>query len=930
MKTWLRPVPLSLVVGCMFAERRAPVDDAAPNRSVALVGALTERGIDAAPEDVVWLDGEAPGVWAAMFGRTRALVRGHARAEAADEGPPSDAHDLYVVDTRLSPEGSLLDVGDAYDLTRTSDADEGLPVVAGTRAAYVLFEDARPVAVHVLDLAGHGASAYAELSRLQRWQVALTNWQETGSTAGVARTVFHPTSTPSRLGVAFTPDGHLAITADDRTVTVDPRAREREGIPADLRASRDELAKPATFAPWMSERLRALSWFGDEKNQALKAVVFTVRAYVSDAKTKLFGDTSASEVEDDMGSLRAGTHEPATFTDPETRWPPAALAPIVHPSLAGEGQWIALDGDPFITPIPGVGSPFVTTFLRSDPSALQTRVYVTLWDPRLVALHMVAGTIEPVSATGEAGPGRIPRKPEILRHVVAGFNGGFQATHGQFGMQADDVLYLPPKPYAATVMEMRDGTTAFGAWPLGTGQGAGQGTGPRAGRTAGAVPENVVSFRQNLTALVQDGKYNPWGRTWWGGVPPGWHDAVHTTRSGLCLTKDGFVAYFWGNDIAAEPLGRAMLAAQCTFGMHLDMNPGLAGFEFYDVQPVQSFEPLGRPLQTDWEFEGTLKDVPDVRYRSRRMIKSMGHILFPRYIHRDGRDFFYLTTRDVLPGPPLPDAASAPGATAEPWRIKGLPQHGYPYAIATAAITLPNGRRARVLRVDPRVVRAIPKESSTGGATAESGALVVAFGSAARAKNTEKAGGAHATATPAGHGSLGALVLRDRAFALTDAAAAGTEFLASVRAAPASEGALEAPARAVVGLSDDGMLQWIELAPAADADPATTNAMLAVLARIGCATRALVDGDTRAWPGGAVDLGGSPAALSTVTARLGRVPGPGAQMIFDTPVVPLSVWQPLQAQRVKWRPTLAPPEKPADFTADAGASTPESGATSPP
>lgn len=928
MKTWLRPVPLSLAIGCVFAERRAPVDDAAPNRNVALVGALAERGIDAVPEDVVWLDDEAPGVWSAMFGRTRALVRGHApgeRGEAADEGAASDAHDLYAVDARLSPEGSLLDVGDAYDLTRTSGADEGTPVVSGTRAAYVLYEDARPVAVHVLDLAGHGPSAYAELSRFQRWQVALTNWQETGSTAGVARTVFHPTGATSNLRVAFTPDGHLAITTDDRTLVVDPRARD--GVPAELRASRDELAKPATFAPWMSERLRALSWFGDEKNQALKAVVFTVRAYVSDVKTKLFGDTSASEVEDDMGSLRAGTHTtPVTFTDPETRWPPAALAPIVQPSLAGEGQWIALDGDPFITPIPGIGSPFVTTFLRSDPSALQTRVYVTLWDPRLVALHMVAGTIEPVSATGEAGPGRIPRKPEILQHVVAGFNGGFQATHGQFGMQADGVLYLPPKPYAATVMELRDGTTAFGAWPPNTGQGAGQG----ASKTAGAVPEDVVSFRQNLTALVQDGKYNPWGRTWWGGVPPGWHDAVHTTRSGLCLTKDGFVAYFWGNDIAAEPLGRAMLAAQCTFGMHLDMNPGLAGFEFYNVQPAQSFEPLGRPLQTDWEFEGSLKDVPDVRYRSRRMIKSMGHILFPRYIHRDGRDFFYLTTRDVLPGPPLPGAGTEPGATAEPWRVRGLPQHGYPYAVATAGLALPNGRRARVLRVDPRVVRALPKEPASGGATDERDALVVVFGGAARAKTSEKSTGAHDAAAPDERGPLGALVLRDRAFALTDAASAGTEALAVVRAAPASEGSIDVPARAVLGLSSDGMLQWIELAPDADADVASTNAMLAVLAQIGCATRAVVVGDTRAWPGGAVDLAGSPAALATVTGRLVRGPGSGSKILFDTPVVPISVWQPLQAQRVKWRPTLAPPEKPADSTADAGASTPETRGASPP
>ncbi|NVL67689.1 hypothetical protein HWN74_25515, partial [Escherichia coli] len=105
-----------------------------------------------------------------------------------------------------------------------------------------------------------------------------------------------------------------------------------------------------------------------------------------------------------------------------------------------------------------------------------------------------------------------------------------------------------------------------------------------------------------MTPLVQADKYNPWGRAWWGGVPPGWHDAVHTTRSGVCLTKESFVAYFWGNDIGPEPLGRAMLVARCAFGIHLDMNPGLAGFAFYNVQSAKSFQPLGRPLQPDWEY----------------------------------------------------------------------------------------------------------------------------------------------------------------------------------------------------------------------------------------------------------------------------------------------------------------------------------------
>ena len=218
--------------------------------------------------------------------------------------------------------------------------------------------------------------------------------------------------------------------------------------------------------------------------------------------------------------------------------------------------------DPFITPMPGAPPAFAQTFVRCDKDHAGNRVYITIWDPRQIALHMEAGTVEPVSATGEAGPGTIPRTPEVMKRAVAGFNGGFQATHGEYGMQANGILYLPPKPYAATIIELKDGTTAFGSWPPDT-----------------EVPNEILSYRQNMTAMIEGGKFNPWGRTWWGGVPPGWADAVHTTRSGVCLTKEGFVGYIWGSMISSgcsrlrnpEPV-------VANIAVRLDMNPGLAGF----------------------------------------------------------------------------------------------------------------------------------------------------------------------------------------------------------------------------------------------------------------------------------------------------------------------------------------------------------------
>ncbi|HVJ95039.1 MAG TPA: hypothetical protein VM580_34910 [Labilithrix sp.] len=891
MKKWQRPIPFALAAAYVVARlSRAPVDDAAPNRSAALCSTLERtNGITCLAGDVVWLDGPS-GVLGAIGGKARALVRGKERTPTAAEASAvsAEALDLFAIDARLSPEGQLLDVGDAHNLTKSTGADEGVPVAQGSFIAYLVEIDGHPEAVHVLDLAGHDPHTYDELSKLERFQVKVADLQATGRLHGVKKTIFTFVPPPKRATLTFLPDGRLEVKSfgeGDREVgatRIDP-ANGRLDDGAAMRVVEEVVAKPPTFAPWMSDRLRAVSWFGDEKNQALKAVVFTTMEWIKGKKAQLTGDTGAQAVEDDLGSLTVGKLGPSNFTDPEIGWPPKPLEPMIKPALAGEGQWIRLDNDPFITKIPGLPAPFVTTFVRTDPSAQHTRVYVTLWDPRLIALHMEAGTVEPVSATGEAGPGKIPRTPEVMRRVIGGFNGGFQATHGEYGMQANGVLYLPPKPYAATVLEMRDGSTAFGAWPKDT-----------------TVPESVLSFRQNMTFMVQNDKYNPWGRAWWGGVPPGWHDAIHTTRSGLCLTKEGFVAYLFGHDIGPEPLGRAMLATRCQLGMHLDMNPGLAGFEFYNMQPASTFEPLGRPLQADWEYEGSVKDMPEFKFRARRMTKGMGHILFPRYIQRDARDFFYLTARNVLPGPPIEKGSE--------WRVKGLPQHGYPYASAITSVTLPGGRRIRVLRLDPRAV-AVDESGKTDDVP-----LVVVFGRPPRAKGSPRDAGALAPGVAHRKLWLGA----GHIFTLDkdpppDAVAIATVVDAGAHAASEARGA--------VGISDeDGMLQWIELLPEDAPNVETSEAMLKVLERMGCSSRGLLMGDARAFLGGTLDIGGEPAAPAAIAVRLARTPAPGAKQIFEsTPIVPQSVWQPIQSQRVKWRPTLAPPAKPSASASASGA-----------
>jgi hypothetical protein len=876
----VRPFVAFSAVALFFAMKTG-ADERAPNRSAALADVLSRDGYAASAEDVVWLSGPS-GVTGSLSARALAVVR----ARAASAG---STYDLYLVHARLSPEGQLLEVGEVYDVTKTIGVDEDRPVASGRTIAYTTSLDGAPQAVHVMKL--DAKSIPAEFNALQKLQLTLTNLQTTGERGGLAHDVYALGEPHERVSLTLRGNA-LDVDADGKKAGIDVTASTVTGDAALLRATPDQaMARPAALVPWAVDRVRGISWFGEEKMQWVKAIAFKLAEVASDAKQNISHDTGAEDVAKDIEALkRVGGS--VSFTDPEIGWPPAPMKPIIHPPLPGEGEWIGLDKDPFITQTPGAPPAFLTSFIRTDPKKPATRIYVTLWDPRQIALHMEAGTVEPVGAAGEVGPGLIPRTPEVIRRVVAGFNGGFQATHGEFGMQANGIEYLPPKPFAATVFEMKDGSTAFGAWPR-----------------SQAVPDDVLSYRQNLTPIVQNDKFNPWGRAWWGGTPIGWYDNIHSTRSGVCLTKENYVGYFYGIDIAPNVLADGMLAARCAFGVHLDMNPGLAGFEFYNVQSATNFQPLGRPLQSDWEYEGTIKELPEFRFRARRMIKSMAHMNFPQYIHRDGRDFFYLTARYVLPGADLPAPEPRTDANEGKFRVKGLPQHGFPYALAIAEtrLTGASSAKVRVVRIDPRAVTGAPQGH------ADNKPIVASIG---RARDK---------ASVVGEGDMG-LFHVGHVFTIGKLSQPPEGGVLLARGAgDASEVAKNADA--VVGIGDeDGMLQWMELAPGASPSAESARAMTSLLAQLGCSTKMWLVRGTRVSLGGSLDAAAQPSTVPPPDALLVRADAPGAHPTFaDTPVVGPEVWQNLQAQRVRY---FKKPEPAASGSSASSAPSP-SGATPP-
>ncbi|MDX2055470.1 MAG: hypothetical protein SFV15_23915 [Polyangiaceae bacterium] len=532
--------------------------------------------------------------------------------------------DIYLLHARSSlEERHVLGLSLTYNTTHTRLAEETELVVEPPFAAWTISDGERSQ-IFLADTRGEPSPVGPDWTRFNRLQNALTNFQETGQFDGIGlRSFEHPQALGIRLGF----EGGALKVETRAGVSRIPLETGKKPSGLAIKETTQPKARPGNFVTWAVDRLRAVPWIGASGIDWLKAVAYKADDGLNQIKSDVLADDGKDAVEEALGSLSA-VKELKKTTD-VSGWPPAAIAPLFRRSLPNEGKWASLEGDPFVGTFDG-HAPFATTFLRIDPARSYSQMFVTLWDPRRVSLHMVCGTVEPRSATAEVGSGIIPHEPAVMERVVAAFNGGFQAMHGEFGMMADDIVYLPPKPYAATIAETRDGATAFGTWP-----------------DSNVIPYGLLSFRQNLSPLVVDGQINPYRRHWWGGMPEGWTEESRTVRSAICLTRDNFVAYFYGNSADPGQLARALQLVGCTYGIHLDMNSGHSGFEFYRVAKKGNLRPLPTPIEESWQAEGDVPEMPGYRFQARLMTKSTTLMNFPRYIHRSTRDFFYLTLRDA-------------------------------------------------------------------------------------------------------------------------------------------------------------------------------------------------------------------------------------------------------------------------------------------
>ena len=271
---------------------------------------------------------------------------------------------------------------------------------------------------------------------------------------------------------------------------------------------------------------------------------------------------------------------------------PAALKPMGQ--LAGEGQWSVYLNNPAGEPVA------YRTFLQPDAQRGYAVAAIVAIDLTAVRLHFMLGSQEPASNVPIDRPGRIPSADVKSGLLLAAFNGGFKAEHGQFGAMQNGVVVLAPRDGFGTVAIYDDGRVSIGSW----------------GNDV-FWADGLRNWRQNGPLIVQGGQINPHTAD---NTPEDWGYTVSgdtaTWRSGLAISQDGQTLYYMAGSYLTLPvLAQVMQDTGATNGIQLDINGYWVLFE--------TFRPADGGLQPDPLLDGMKNDG--------------------RYLHPFDRDFFYLT-----------------------------------------------------------------------------------------------------------------------------------------------------------------------------------------------------------------------------------------------------------------------------------------------
>lgn len=307
----------------------------------------------------------------------------------------------------------------------------------------------------------------------------------------------------------------------------------------------------------------------------------------------------------EKSQMNAGAGEAQTSTDQRAVPPPAepswTLAPLVAPAPTnGAGQWVPFLKGASDNPIA------YRTFLQPDPVRPYALAAIVAFDLKATRLHFVLGRVEPISHVAVSRTGRIPSNDNKAGLLLAAFNGGFKARHGNFGTMVNGVTVLPPRPGIGTLAIYADGQVRIGDWG-----------------TEIVPSSDMLAWRQNGPLIIHNGQINPHTADF---SPQDWgytiDRATAVWRSGIGLSADGRTLYYVaGPSLTLPMLAKTLAAAGAYEAMQLDINNTMVHFD--------TFQANGTLLQPQPLFN-TMKYQDDNRYLS-----------------GDDRDFFYVTVNNL-------------------------------------------------------------------------------------------------------------------------------------------------------------------------------------------------------------------------------------------------------------------------------------------
>ncbi len=351
------------------------------------------------------------------------------------------------------------------------------------------------------------------------------------------------------------------------------------------------------FGPFVADTLRAT--IGSENVTWLEEVVADAEDQV-----KLATSSEIRELSDAVPSSAALPAQEMLRTPVVNR--PRDVGPL-HRNLRGaeDGVWQSVA-------VRGSEEPVLhRTLIHPDSERKYAELFVFALDLDKVSVHAVAGSIEPKrdDERRKAGdrPGVIPE--EHRQALLAAFNGGFKAQHGQYGMMSDGVTWLPPKNTSCTFASSASGDLRISSWS--------------------ALKEDSGSlawWRQTPSCMIEDGKMHAGLRhanaKGWGATLEG--DTV-IRRSAVGLSENGKILFVGiSNSTTASALAHGMAHAGATNVAQLDVNFSYPRFLLYrEAQAAES------GLLAEGAVKGLLYE--DGEYLERAST----------------RDFFYVTLKDT-------------------------------------------------------------------------------------------------------------------------------------------------------------------------------------------------------------------------------------------------------------------------------------------